>query len=69
MALIAAANAWGTENELLIRSQIKNTRPPNTPINTQVNIAYLKSTPIRPLHYITIVICLSYFYLLIMVND
>ncbi len=38
-ALIAALVACETEKELLIKSQIKNTRPPNTPINKQVNIA------------------------------
>lgn len=68
MALVAVANAWGTENELLIRSQIKNTRPPNTPINTAVNIAYFKSTPIRSLLIFTIVI-FNLFYLLIMVYN
>ena len=57
IALVAVATAWGTENELLMRSQIKKTRPPNTPINTQVNTAYFKSIPIRSLLIFTIVIC------------
>ena len=49
-AFIAAFVACETENELLIKSQTKNTRPPNIPINKQENIAYnkfslIKSTP------------------------
>ncbi len=41
-AFIAAFVACETENELLIKSQTKNTRPPNIPINKQENIAYNK---------------------------
>lgn len=44
LALIAGVVACETENELFIKSQTKNTRPPNTPINKQVNIAYNKFT-------------------------
>jgi hypothetical protein len=41
-AFIAAFSACETENELLIKSQTKNTRPPNIPINKQESIAYDK---------------------------
>ena len=49
-AFIAALVACETENELLIKSQTKNTRPPNIPMNKQENEAYnkftlMKSTP------------------------
>lgn len=43
-AFIAVFVACETENELLIKSQTKNTRPPNIPINKQENIAYNKFT-------------------------
>ncbi len=43
-ALIAAIVACETEKELLIKSQTKNTRPPNIPMNKQENIAYNKFT-------------------------
>lgn len=36
--LITALVACETGKELLIKSQTKNIRPPNTPINKQVNI-------------------------------
>ena len=38
-ALIAAIVACEIEKELLIKSQTKNTIPPNTPIKKQVNMA------------------------------
>lgn len=46
-AFIAALVACVTENELLIKSQTKNTRPPNIPINKQENVAYSKFTLIK----------------------